>query len=53
MNLYSIDFGDTLNGWIVGDFGTLIKSVDAGLSWNLQSNGTPHAMKSVFLSIMI
>ncbi|OGU76607.1 MAG: hypothetical protein A2V93_00665 [Ignavibacteria bacterium RBG_16_34_14] len=33
--LYEIFFSDSLNGWASGDSGTVIKTTDGGLNWNV------------------
>ncbi|MGD1006899.1 MAG: YCF48-related protein [Ignavibacteriaceae bacterium] len=36
--LFSVQFFDTLQGFIVGDSGLLLKSTDGGKSWTVNSN---------------
>ncbi|MEO0227958.1 MAG: YCF48-related protein [candidate division WOR-3 bacterium] len=36
--LRALDFVDTLNGWAVGRFGTIINTTDGGNTWNFQTN---------------
>ncbi|MDQ1266879.1 MAG: hypothetical protein QG635_2032 [Bacteroidota bacterium] len=37
LNLNDVTFSDSLNGWICGDYGTLLHSNDGGSSWLIQS----------------
>ena len=36
--LTSIHFSDDLNGWAVGEFGTIIHTKDGGENWDLQES---------------
>ena len=38
--LRSLSFSDALNGWIVGDEGTILRTTDGGTSWTAQNSGT-------------
>lgn len=38
--LRSVVFVDPDNGWVAGDFGTLLRTVDGGTTWTLQDSGT-------------
>lgn len=42
-DLVSVSFADSVNGWVVSDSGTVIHTVDGGLSWEIQ-----HVFKSFF-----
>lgn len=39
--LWDVDFVDTNHGWIVGEHGTILRTSDAGRSWNLQQSLGP------------
>ncbi len=46
--LTDICFADSMNGWIVGEYGMVLKTVDGGHTWNrLEHQATDAAMKSV------
>jgi photosystem II stability/assembly factor-like uncharacterized protein len=34
VNLFSIKFADSLNGWVIGDSGVVLKTTDGGSFWN-------------------
>ena len=38
--LYSVFFTDASTGWVVGEFGNVLHTVDAGQNWIEQSSGT-------------
>lgn len=46
--LYKIFFSDSLNGWAVGDSGTVIYTSNGGVNWDLQSSNVSTAIKSLF-----
>lgn len=37
--LYAVSFGDEKTAWISGEFGTILKSEDAGKTWKQQKSG--------------
>ncbi|RMG42710.1 MAG: hypothetical protein D6732_00685, partial [Methanobacteriota archaeon] len=39
VNLNSLFFLDSLRGWVAGDSGVIIHTVDGGNSWEFQSTG--------------
>lgn len=41
-------FTDTLNGWAVGDSGTIIHTSNAGQSWVIQNSGIIYPISNVF-----
>ena len=41
-------FVDSMNGWVVGEKGTGLKSSDGGLSWKIQSKITNDVMNDIF-----
>lgn len=46
--LTDICFADSLNGWMVGEYGMVLKTVDGGHAWNrVEHQATDAAMKSV------
>ena len=45
--LYSMDFSDDENGWIVGYEGLILNTNDGGLTWNEQTSGTGYQLGSV------
>jgi len=46
--LTDICFTDSVNGWMVGEFGTIFKTADLGLTWDrVEHQATDAAMKSV------
>jgi len=40
-SLFAIDFVDEKNGWIVGDYGTILRTTDGGQNWEKQKSGIP------------
>ena len=46
-NFYSIAAGDRSALWIVGNSGRILHSLDAGLTWSVQSSGTEENLLSV------
>jgi len=49
-NLSSIYFTDTLNGWTVGNSGTILSTVDGGDNWEEQISGISNNLLSVFFT---
>ena len=47
-NLRSVCFADSLNGWIVGDSGTIIHTSDGGINWEIQDSQTENEIVDVF-----
>jgi len=45
--IYDYVFVDDSHGWAVGDGGTLLATVDAGVTWNAQVSGTRQALGRV------
>ena len=39
-NLYDVKFIDENNGWAVGGYGSILKTTDGGVHWNVNSNST-------------
>lgn len=46
-NLYSVDFADNNTGYACGNYGTLLKSTNAGQSWYQLNSGTGKRLHSV------
>jgi len=49
-NLYSVHFPLPNIGFAVGDTGTILKTIDSGLTWLNQTSGTSVLLKSVWFS---
>lgn len=47
-NLWKCSFVDTLNGWAVGDSGTIVHTSNGGLNWVTQNSKIKEYMISVF-----
>src|SRR5262249_2480834 len=53
-NLSGVYFRDVLNGWAVGDVGTILVTNDAGLHWRRQaSNSTGYSLHAVFFTTAV
>lgn len=48
VNLNSVHFKDSLTGFIVGDFGFILKTIDAGNTWNVVLSGADVNFSSVY-----
>ncbi|MCB0258441.1 MAG: glycosyl hydrolase, partial [Calditrichaeota bacterium] len=49
--MYDIVFADGVNGWAVGQNGTILHSGDGGESWSSQASGTSSRLYGIhFLS---
>ena len=48
--LTSVHFTDCNNGWIAGDYGTILHTSDGGNSWGKQSSGTSNLLWSVYFA---
>ena len=48
--LNAIYFTDTNTGYIVGYYGTILKTVNGGTTWTAQTSGTPYILTSVFFT---
>jgi photosystem II stability/assembly factor-like uncharacterized protein len=46
-NLNAVTFLDGNNGWIAGDWGTILKTTNGGASWTSQSTGTSRFLRSL------
>ncbi len=47
-NLNSVCFVDSLFGWVAGDSGTILHTVNGGLSWDIQNSQTNNDIMDVF-----
>ncbi len=47
VELYHLDFVNSLDGWIVGDKGLILMTYNGGLSWIKQKSGTDRALYNV------
>jgi hypothetical protein len=47
VNLNSVSFFDSFNGFIVGEAGTISKTVDGGNTWIQQTSGNTYSLSSV------
>ena len=47
-NLHSVFFTDSLYGWIAGDSGIILHSINGGLTWEFQQTHTPHDVQTLF-----
>ena len=46
-NLFSVHFADSLNGWAVGNSGTILYTDNGGIDWTKQDSGVTTALNSV------
>lgn len=46
--LSSVFFIDANTGWAAGNTGTIIKTTDGGVNWQLQSSGVKHNLKTIY-----
>ncbi|MBM2840794.1 MAG: hypothetical protein HW412_1322 [Bacteroidetes bacterium] len=49
-NLTRVFFIDTVQGWVVGDSGTIFKTTNGGTTWVTQVSGISNAIHSVFMA---
>ncbi|MCZ7609893.1 MAG: YCF48-related protein [Ignavibacterium sp.] len=47
LNYTSIDFIDSLNGWVATNKGTIIRTSDGGKSWHYQPTGTSAVLRKI------
>jgi len=47
-SFYSIHFVDNLTGWLVGESGIIIKTIDGRENWIEQTSGTNKLLNSIF-----
>ncbi|MEK9137780.1 MAG: T9SS type A sorting domain-containing protein [Bacteroidota bacterium] len=48
-NLNRVVFLDTLNGWVAGDSGTILKTTNGGGSWSSQNTGIYNELVDLFM----
>ena len=46
--LNDVQFFDNMNGWAVGDNGTIVATIDGGDTWTVQTSGTTEKLRSVY-----
>jgi len=49
-DIYSVKFLNSNTGWAVGKFGTVLKTTNQGLNWNLFDIGTRKFLRSIFFT---
>src|SRR5664279_2041647 len=47
-NLQGVFFVNPLSGWMVGDAGTILHTVDGGMNWETQNSGVTHMLSDAF-----
>ncbi|MBN2091773.1 T9SS type A sorting domain-containing protein [candidate division KSB1 bacterium] len=45
--LVSLDFADENTGWAVGEYGTIVKTIDGGINWRIIEVPWPHDLADV------
>lgn len=50
VNLNSIFFTDINTGYIVGNAGKILKTIDGGTNWTAQTSGTTYSLSSVYFT---
>jgi photosystem II stability/assembly factor-like uncharacterized protein len=48
--LLDVKFLDALEGWAVGDEGTVLHTTDGGRHWLTEPSPTPHALERIFFT---
>jgi photosystem II stability/assembly factor-like uncharacterized protein len=48
LNLNSVYFTDSNNGWVAGDYGKIMNTTDGGSTWTDQISNTPYNLHSIF-----
>jgi photosystem II stability/assembly factor-like uncharacterized protein len=46
--LHGVHFLDALQGWSVGDTGTILKTVNGGTTWSAQTSGSTQNLRAVY-----
>lgn len=49
-DLYSVYFPDANTGYVVGTWGTILKTTNGGLNWTTQESGTTNGLESVYFT---
>ena len=47
VGLFGVDFADSVQGWTVGENGTILHTTDRGANWSSQTSGTSVRLRSV------
>jgi photosystem II stability/assembly factor-like uncharacterized protein len=47
-DLQTLSFLDSLNGWVAGDSGTILKTTDGGETWTQQNSGITETIVDIF-----
>lgn len=48
-DLFALSFLDSLNGWVAGDSGTILRTTNGGVSWMNQSVGISETIVDIFM----
>lgn len=48
LNLNALHFNDDMTGWVVGDSGTILATLDGGSNWLCVSSETSQSLKAYF-----
>jgi photosystem II stability/assembly factor-like uncharacterized protein len=48
-DLRTLSFLDSLNGWVAGDSGTILRTTDGGATWTSQNSGISDAIVDIFM----
>lgn len=52
VNLFDVQFpADGSTGYVVGERGTILKTTDSGLTWQVQNSGTDASLRSVYFPV--
>lgn len=46
-HFYDVTFADSLNGWVVGQFGSIIRTTDGGNTWSAQTSPSGQTLRNV------
>ena len=46
-NLYGVSFNDAKTGWVVGENGVILKTVDGGATWLMQQSPTTNNLSDI------
>ncbi len=49
-SLVSVHFVDSMEGWTVGDYGTVMHTLDGGVNWDILSIGTTEELNDVYFA---
>ena len=48
--LYAVHFADSQNGWVVGQFGEILRTKDGGQTWRFQRSGVKANLNKIYLA---